>query len=106
MYAIRSYYDLENDYPLTPRAVLKLYCRTVECCYNETLEEKQLEDILKQMRLLFDDEFLNNNPYADHLDGLKMEIDDYQSNGKTITSYNVESAGSVVEWEADRNNFV
>ncbi len=97
--------DLESDYPLTPRAVLKLYCRIVECSYNESLDDTQLEAMVKQMRLLFDEEFLSNNPFDDHLDSLKQEITDYQATGKTITSYNVESAGNVVEWEADDESY-
>lgn len=97
--------DLVNEYPLTPRAVLKLYCRINECFYNEELTTDQLETVVKQMRLLFDEEFLGINPYDTQVLSLMSEIEEYKTLNKSITGYQVESAGNVVEWEAEGESY-
>ena len=59
--------DLDKSYPLTSREVIKFYSRILKCYYNEELTEEQLGGLLDQMRGLFDEEFLAQNPRDTHL---------------------------------------
>lgn len=52
--------DLDTKYPETPTEVVKLYWRISSCIYNSDLSDKQFEKMLKQLRKLYDDEFLNS----------------------------------------------
>ena len=42
--------DMENNYPGTPKEVLKLYGRMTQCLYNDELNQKQIEGLLEQIR--------------------------------------------------------
>ena len=37
--------DIENDYPVTPREVIKLYLRFISCFYGEELERDEIEGL-------------------------------------------------------------
>ena len=51
--------DLDTAYPKTPTEVVKLYWRFNQCMYNEDdLSNSEFEGLLKQLRRLYDDEFL------------------------------------------------
>ncbi len=55
--------DLELKYPETPSEVVKLYWRINKCMYNDNAEKKlsdeEFEALLKQLRMLYDEEFLS-----------------------------------------------
>lgn len=52
--------DLETKYPETATEVVKLYWRINQCMYNEDTSDKDVEALLKQMRKLYDEEFLQD----------------------------------------------
>ncbi len=87
--------DIQNNYPGTPREVLKLYSRIIKCFYNDGLNDTQISELADQLRILFDEELLGNNPKEDYLNDLKAEISNYVSAEKTITSYTVEKSSEV-----------
>jgi hypothetical protein len=88
--------DVNNNYPGTSREVLKLYGRMIKCFYNDGLKENQIDQLADQMRLLFDEELLGNNPKDEYLKTLKVDINDYIEAEKSITSYTVEKSSAVV----------
>ncbi|MDE7327924.1 MAG: hypothetical protein K2N63_16880 [Lachnospiraceae bacterium] len=90
--------DLDKSYPLTSREVVKFYSRILKCYYNKKLTQEQLEDLLDQMRKLFDEEFLAENPRDSHLMELQEEISDFAARKCQITSYQVEQNGNIVTW--------
>lgn len=87
--------DLTTGYPSTPREVVKLYSRIIKCLYNEKLSDEQVNQLADQMRILFDDELLENNPIDKYLVDLKSEIKEYQSSDRTLMSYVIEKNSSV-----------
>lgn len=87
--------DISNSYPGTPREVLKLYCRIIKCFYNDGLNEDKVEKLADQLRILFDDELLENNPRQSYIKNLKADIKDYRERDKIITSYTVQNSSSV-----------
>lgn len=81
--------DLEKNYPATPREVVKLYNRIINCFYNETYTDEELYDLGDQARVLFDEELLENNPREAYFSDLKADIEDYRENSRTIRSSTV-----------------
>ncbi len=88
--------DLELKYPETPSEVVKLYWRINKCMYNDNAEEKltneEFEGLLKQLRMLYDEEFLNieENSWDNMLAEFTKEKEDFQKSEKMISSYIVQ----------------
>lgn len=89
--------DITGNYPETPREVLRLYGRITRCMYNETLTDKEFEQLSDQLRLLFDDELLANNPRDKFLVELKADIGSYKEESKIISDYQVQR-GSATDY--------
>ncbi len=90
--------DLELKYPETPTEVLKLYWRINKCMYNENVGDENFEKLLKQLRMLYDDELLaeKNNSYEKMLENFKKDRDSYQEKEQKISdAYNVQSNKTV-----------
>ena len=90
--------DLELKYPETPTEVLKLYWRINKCMYNENVGDENFEKLLKQLRMLYDDELLaeENNSYEKMLENFKKDRDSYQEKEQKISdAYNVQSNKTV-----------
>lgn len=81
--------NLEENYPATPREVVKYYNRILECFYGENYTEDELYALGDQARMLFDEELLENNPRDDYFRALKAEIEEYHAKSKKIVSSNV-----------------
>lgn len=97
--------DITDSYPSSPREVLKLYGRMTKSLFNEKLKSDQVEKMAGQLRCLFDNELLKNNPYDDYLSDLNVEITDYRNSRRTIMNYVVDVSNSVKYWEDDKKNY-
>lgn len=97
--------DLELSYPETPTEVVKLYWRINCCMYNEKkLSDENVESLLKQLRLLYDEELLatENNSYEAMLENFKADREKYQESKQTIsTAYIVQKNETVVVKKVD-----
>lgn len=93
--------DYENNYPSTPREVIKAYSRISSCVYNYNLKEKDLELVVEKMRQLFDEELLIANPWDEHLEDLKKDINEYQKAKRKISNYVVDKNSSSVNGKVD-----
>lgn len=84
--------DLEIKYPETPTEVVKLYWRISRCIYNNETSEKDTEALLKQLRKLYDDEFLKDekNTYENMLKNLKSDKEKRNDEGQVFVSSNVQ----------------
>lgn len=90
--------DLELKYPETPTEVLKLYWRINKCMYNDGLSDSDFEKLLKQLRMLYDDELLaeKENSYDAMLKNFKKDREEYQDKDKKISSaYNVQENNTI-----------
>lgn len=81
--------DLEENYPKTPREVVKFYNRIVSCYHGEEITDAQLEDLVDQMLLLLDDDLLLVNPRDEYLNSVINEMQIFRSQKKTIVSTDV-----------------
>lgn len=97
--------DIENDYPPTPKEVIKYYNEIMKCFYNEECTEEEIEQLAMRARKLYDDELLANNEMESYLVQLKAEIADFQKRKCRITSYSVAASTDVVEYEVDGYSF-
>ena len=95
--------DLESNYPETPAEVVKMYWRFNKCMYNTSLEDKDFEGLLKQLRLMYDEEFLaaEDNSWDNMLKNFKKDKEVYESDKKTISNCNVEPNSEVKYGEVD-----
>ena len=93
--------NLDTNYPATPREVVKYYNRILECFYDDTYTDDELESLADQARKLLDDELLENNPRDQYLSDLKADIEDYHNKSKTIRSSNVCDSNDVVYQTVD-----
>ena len=81
-------YDLDQDYPHSPRDVIKLYSRMMTCLYNERLEDDDLNAMVDQMRKLYAEELVSDegNTKEQQISKLNDEIQEFEENDK-ITNY-------------------
>lgn len=87
--------NLDQRYPETPNAVVKLYCSITKELHAKEVTEEQIDKLFNQLRKLFDEELLANNDYEKHLKELKKEIKGYKSKNMVITKYEVEDADRI-----------
>ncbi|CBK73191.1 hypothetical protein CIY_02280 [Butyrivibrio fibrisolvens 16/4] len=87
--------NFKNDYPATPRAVVKWYNRIITAYYAEEFDQGQLEKMADQARALMDDELLSYNPKDTYIASLNMEIEDYHNRSRTIVSSTVSDSKEV-----------
>lgn len=97
--------DIMDEYPSTPREMLKLYSRYARIFYNEKLKDENIVALAEQLRLLFDEELLLNNPMEEYLLELKTEISIYREVKRTMVSYVVQSNQGISYWESDNESY-
>ena len=88
--------DFVNDYPVTPRAVVKWYNRIISAYYAEDYSNSELEAMADQARLLLDDDLLAVNPRESYISALQSDITDYKNRSRTIVSSSVCDSNEVV----------
>ncbi len=88
--------DLDKSYPTTPREAIKLYNRMIVCLYNEKLEEEEFQSLLLQVRRLFDEELLSQNPEDVYVKTFEMEAKTFQKDKKKIISSTLSTSKEVV----------
>ena len=79
-------YDLDADYPQTPRETVKLFARFMKALYDNP-EETEIEPLALKIRELYDEEFLENNPEEAYLNNLKSDISGWKESDRRITNY-------------------
>ena len=87
--------NLEQNYPATPREVIKFYNRVVMCFYNEEYDEEEFEAMIDQARELFDADLLSNNPRDMYEAKLRADVLLYHRDGKTISNVTISDSKDV-----------
>lgn len=87
--------DLATNYPGTAREVMKMYCRITQSLYSDDLSDKEIEQLVDQVRMLYADELLAENDRDTMLGLVRGEIKHYNSNKLSINSYNVAESGEI-----------
>ena len=97
--------DLTNDYPATPKEVIKYYNDIIKCFYNEECTEEEVQELGEKSLQLFDEKLRENNEEDAYLTRLQGEIKDYQDNKRKITSVSLAPSTNVDYYTADGFSF-
>lgn len=97
--------NLDNDYPSTPKEVIKYYNEIMKCFYNEECTDAELEDLGNKARELYDEELLEANEVGAYLINLKAEVEAFKNNKRRITSCSVAASTTVDYDEIDGYSF-
>lgn len=97
--------DMQNDYPATPKEVLKYYNEILKCFYNEECTEEEIDDLGQKARELYDAELLEANELGTYLMRLRAEIADYKEKERRIASSAVATSTNVDYFEEDGFEF-
>lgn len=87
--------DILNNYPESPKEVIKLYARITKAYYRVELSDEQIEALGKQARLLFDDELKSKQTDEEFFAALKEDIADYRKIGRYVSDYKIEESEEV-----------
>lgn len=90
--------NLENDYPATPRELVRYYSEITKCLYNETYTDEQFEQMADKMLAIYDAELAENNPREQYLINLKADVKNFTDKNYTIATYTVSSSTDVQEY--------
>lgn len=93
--------NLENNYPPTPKEVIKYYSELTRCFYNEKYSQEQLIQLADKARELYDEKLLENNEREEYISSLQKEIEDYKKDERVIYSYSVSASTDVYEFSQD-----
>ena len=97
--------DLVNNYPPTPKEVIKYYSDITKCYYNEEYSEEELEQLASNARVLFDEELAANNDWNKYIMMLQSEITKFQDKSVRISSYNLSASTDVDYFTEDGFDF-
>lgn len=97
--------DMKNDYPATPKEVLKYYNVLLKCFYNEDSTEEQIDALGQRARELYDEELLEANELGTYLIRLHTEVADYKDKNRRIASAAVSASTNVDFFEEDGFEF-
>ena len=97
--------DLDNDYPATPKEVIKYYNDLMKCFYNEECTAEELQDLGRKSLQLFDEELQENNDEDTYLIRLQGEVQNYKDNKRKITSVSLAPSTNVDYYSVDGCSF-
>lgn len=88
--------DFDNNYPSTPREVVKWYNRILMLYYSEDLSDDQLNQLCGQAMKLFDVDLVANNPKEVYVASVKSEIQDYKDKSRKLVTADVGDSEDVI----------
>lgn len=87
--------DLERNYPPTVKEVVKYYGDITLCLYDGQCAEEDIDKLAAKEIQLFDEELVENNPWAMYIVNLKADIASYKEMERIISSYAAAGSTSV-----------
>lgn len=81
--------DLDAEYPVTPREVVKFYNKIILSYYKEEYTDDEFDSLLEHARKLLDEELLENNPSDMYRAAVEREIADYKDRDREIRQSSV-----------------
>ena len=81
--------DLEENYPKTPREVVKFYNKIIGCYYGGEISNHEVEKLADQMLLILDEDLLVVNPRDEYIESIKSDIEKYKKANKRVVSTDV-----------------
>lgn len=97
--------DLDNNYPPTPKEVLKYYSELTKCFYNEEYSEEELELLAAQARMLYDGDLASENSWGQYLMQLQEDIESFKGQSIRVSSYSLPASTDVFTFSEDGFDF-
>lgn len=97
--------DLENNYPPTPKEVIRYYNDIVKCFYNEGCSQEELQELARKARGLYYQELLDHNEWDTYIFNLEAEIQDFKNNNRKISNISLAASTDVDEFTQDGFRF-
>ena len=97
--------DLVNDYPPTPKEVMKYYGDIQKCLYGGEATEDEVDDLGMKLRDLYDAELLAQNELGTNLILLRQEVKDYRENNRRLTNFITAASTNVDYYSVDGYSF-
>ena len=97
--------NLDNDYPPTPKEVLKYYNDLMRCFYNEECTDQEIDALGMKARELYDEELLEANDVGTYLILLRDDIQSFRKANRRITNIALVGSTSVKYATVDDNYF-
>ncbi|MBQ8039772.1 MAG: hypothetical protein IJ274_07900 [Lachnospiraceae bacterium] len=93
--------NMDNNYPPTPKEVLKYYSDITQCFYSNGYTEEEFIQLAERAFELYDEELKANQDYDMYIENLRAEIASYKEKDWSISSYSTSSSTEVLEFERD-----
>ncbi len=93
--------NLDNNYPPTPREVVKYFGELTQCLIGESYTDEEFGNLALQIQKLYDDELVANKTQQQYLEDLKWDIHNFTEEGVVISSYSPASSVDVEEFQQD-----
>ena len=108
--------DLTNNYPATPKEVIRYYNDLIKCFYNEDCTTEELQELGRKsllygvngasaMESKLEELDRANNEEDTYLTRLQGEVKNYKDNKRKITSVSLASSTNVDYYTADGYSF-
>lgn len=97
--------DIENNYPSTPKEVLRLYIEISKCFYEKGLTDEQMEKLADKLYLLLDDELIAQNEKSEYIINLKSEVKEFRNNNLAIMNYYTSDKDNKEFWTKDSREY-
>lgn len=93
--------NLDNNYPPTPREVVKYFGELAQCLYGSDYTEEEFSKLAEQARRLYDDELLAINTPDEYMDKLRADVGYFKEQKMVISSYSPASSTDVEQFVQD-----
>lgn len=97
--------NLAENYPATPKEVVKYFGEITTCFYNEEYTEDELKELAFKIRELYDTELASNQTDEVYLNNLKYDIERFKKDSYTISSFATAASTDVDYYTADGYDF-
>ena len=97
--------NLDNNYPPSPREVVKYFGQLTQCFYGEDYTQEELEALAMQIQRLYDKELIDNKTQDQYLEDLKWDINQMKQQKIVVSSYSPSSSTDVEYFDKDGYNW-
>ncbi len=97
--------NLTNDYPPTPREVMRYYNEMTKCLYNEECDPEDVEALGIKIREICDAELNGINDLGTYLKQLQSQVEEHHTQSIRLTGTTVASSTNVDYYERDGYQF-
>lgn len=97
--------DLNNNYPPTPKEVIKYYNDITKCLYNEECTDDEIERLGMKTRGLYDQELLNANDIGSFSINFKNDVKDHHDKKQKVINCALASSANVDYYTRDGYSF-